>query len=105
MMRRTNYYSGCMSDDYDKLMKLLDTGNVVVCFVDYVYDTGGKKTLYRDVAKVHSNNYSQISANYGYIVEARGIVYASWDRRMEKLRGVTFEGMCDDVNLQFIDIL
>ena len=93
-----------MSDDYDKLRKLLDEGNVVVCFVDYLFDTGGRRITYRDVAKVKSNDYNPNSKNYGYVVEARGIVYMNWDRRMTELRGVTFKGLCEDINLQFIDI-
>lgn len=103
MKSRKNYYAGLMSDDYDRLRSLLDDGNVVVCFVDYVYDTGGKRITFRDVAKVKSNDYGVMSKNYGYVVEARGIVYINWDRRMQELRGVTFEGLCEDMNLKFID--
>lgn len=93
-----------MSDDYGRLMSLLDDGNVVVCFVNYVYDTGAKKITYRDVAKAKSNEQGIGSKSYGYVVEARGIRYLEWDRRMVGLRGVTFEQMCEDLNLQFIEI-
>ena len=103
MIRRKNYYAESMSDDYEKLRKLLDDGNVVVCFIDYEYRTGGKTTVFRDVAKAKNNEYNPNSKNYGYVVEARGIVYMSWDRRMLELRGVTFDGLCQDINLQFID--
>ena len=93
-----------MSEDYEKLRKLLDDGNVVVGFVNYKFQTGGKTILFRDVAKIKSNDYNQNSQNYGYIVEARGIVYLAWDRRMNELRGVTFEGLCEEMNLQYIEI-
>ena len=104
MKQRSNYYAQYMSEDYGKLRKLLDDGNVVVCFVNYVYDVGGgRKITYRDVAKAKSNDYNPFSKNYGYIVEARGIRYLEWDARMTELRGMTFEGMCEEMNLQFID--
>ena len=103
MRSRENYYKDFMSDDYKKLRKLLDEGKVVVCFVNYVYDTGGRKILYRDVAKAKSNDYREMSDNYGYVVEARGIVYANWDRKMLKLREFTFEAMCEEIGLQYID--
>lgn len=106
MKQRSNYYSQYMSEDYEKLRKLLDDGNVVVCFVNYVYDVGGgRKITYRDVAKVKSNDYNQNSPNYGYVVEARGIVYMNWDRRMKELRDVSFETMCEEINLQYIDVV
>ena len=105
MKKRSNYYVRMMSDDYDRLRKLLDDDQVVVCFVNYEYDTGGKRIMFRDVAKVKSNDYSQNSMNYGYVIEARGIVYGSWDRRMEKLRGVTFRGECERLGLQYLDII
>lgn len=94
-----------MSDDYEKLIKLLDEGNVVVCFVNYLYDTGGRKIVFRDVAKAKSNDYNPNSPNYGYIVEARGIVYLNWDRRMKELRDVSFAKMCENINLQYIDVV
>lgn len=105
MRNRSNYYAQHMSDDYEKLRRLLDDGNVVVCFVDYVYDTGGRKITYRDVAKAKSNDYSPASANYGYVVEARGIIYISWDANMKRLRDITFEQMCGDLRLEFIDVV
>lgn len=105
MRSRTNYYAAHMSDDYGKLTRLLDDGNVVVCFVNYLYDMGGRRIMYRDVAKAKSNDYNPMSPNYGYVVEARGIVYLSWDRRMKELRGVTFEDMCEDLKLEFIDVV
>ena len=94
-----------MSSDYDKLRRLLDDNNVVVCFVNYVYDTGGRKITYRDVAKAKSNDYNPNSLNYGYVVEARGIVYMNWDRRMKDLRDIDFETMCEDLKLEFIDVV
>ena len=94
-----------MSDDYEKLIKLLDEGNVVVCFVNYLYDTGGRKIVFRDVAKAKSNDYNHNSPNYGYVVEARGIVYLNWDRRMKELRDVSFAKMCENINLQYIDVV
>ena len=94
-----------MSDDYEKLEKLLDEGNVVVCFVNYEYRTGGRDILYRDVAKVHRNDYQPFSKNYGYIVEARGIVYGSWNRNMKELRDKTFADECERLKLQFIDFV
>lgn len=94
-----------MSEDYEKLRKLLDDGNVVVCFVNYLYDMGGRKIMFRDVAKAKSNDYNPLSPNYGYVVEARGIRYLEWDRNMEKLRGVTFETLCEDLKLQYIDVV
>lgn len=94
-----------MSDDYEKLIKLLDEGNVVVCFVNYLYDTGGRKIVFRDVAKAKSNDYNPNSPNYGYVVEARGIVYLNWDRRMKELRDVSFAKMCENINLQYIDVV
>ena len=105
MKRRSNYYSQSMSNDYGKLMKLLDDDQVVVCFVDYEYDTGGRRMMFRDVAKVKSNDYNQNSKNYGYVIEARGIVYGTWDRRMQELRGYTFEQECERLGLKFIDII
>lgn len=104
MKQRTNYYQGVMSEDYDKLRKLLDDGYVVVCFVNYLYDMGGgRKITYRDVAKAKSNDYNPNSPNYGYVVEARGIIYLNWDKRMKELRDVSFEDMCEQVKLQYID--
>ena len=104
MIKRNNYYSSMMSADYEKLKKLLDDGNVVVCFVNYLYDMGaGRKITYRDVAKVKSNDYNPNSKNYGYVVEARGIVYMDWDRNKGELRHVTFEELCEELNLQYID--
>ena len=103
MIRRTNYYSALMSRDYGKLRDLLDRGIVAVCFVDYVYDTGARKTVFRDVAKAKSNDQNPNGRSYGYVVEARGIVYISWDRRMQELRGVRFEELCEELNLEFID--
>ena len=105
MKQRNNYYAQFMSEDYEKLRKLLDDGNVVVCFVNYLYDMGGRKIMFRDVAKVKSNDYNTNSRNYGYIVEARGIRYLEWDKNMEMLRGVTFEGLCEEMNLQYIDMI
>lgn len=105
MKSRSNYYAQFMSDDYEKLIKLLDDGNVVVCFVNYPYDTGGRKIMFRDVAKVKSNDYNPNSMNYGYVVEARGIIYLSWDRRMKELRDVSFETMCEDLKLEYIDVV
>lgn len=104
MIRRVNYYTAKMSDDFVKLARLLDEGNVVVCFVNYIYDTGTRKILYRDVAKVHSNNYPQMSKNYGYIIESRGCVYGQWDKNMLELRKWTFRDECERLNLQYIDI-
>ena len=92
-----------MSEDYDLLMKLLDEGNVVVCFVNYLYDTGGRKIVYRDVAKVKTNDYNPNSMNYGYIIESRGIIYGQWDRRNQKLRDWSFKDECERLKLQFID--
>lgn len=92
-----------MSDDYGHLAELLDAGNMVVCFIDYEYRTGDRTIVFRDVAKARSNDYAPSSHNYGYTVEARGIVYLSWDRRMLELRGVTFAGMCEELRLQFIE--
>ena len=63
----------------------------------------GRKIVFRDVAKAKSNDNRPDSDGYGYVVEARGIVYLSWDRRMKKLRDVSFEKMCDDIKLQYID--
>ena len=103
MKQRSNYYADVMSEDYEKLRKLLDGGNVVVCFVNYLYDMGGRKIMFRDVAKVKSNDYNPNSLNYGYVVEARGIVYMQWDGNMKKLRGVTFEALCEEIGLQFVD--
>lgn len=103
MIRRRNYYENHMSADYDKLVKLLDEGKVVVCFVNYEYRVGEKAILYRDVAKVHANDYRPISPNYGYVIEARGIVYGSWDVNMQKLRGRKFEDECNRLKLEFID--
>ena len=94
-----------MSSNYDKLRKLLDDGYVVVCFVSYVYDTGGRKITYRDVAKAKSKDFRPVSGSYGYVVEARGIVYMDWDRRMLELRGVSFEQMCEEIGLEFIDFV
>lgn len=105
MKSRSNYYAQLMSDDYEKLIKLLDEGNVVVCFVNYLYDTGGRKIVFRDVAKAKSNDYNPNSPNYGYVVEARGIVYLNWDRRMKELRDVSFAKMCENINLQYIDVV
>ena len=102
-MGRRNYYSEYMSDNYEKLEKLLDDGNVVICFVNYEYRTGGRDILYRDVAKARNNDYQIFSQNYGYIIEARGIVYGSWDRNMFKLRGKKFSDECERLGLQFID--
>ena len=104
-MNRKNYYADRMSDDYERLEKLLDDGNVIVCFVNYEYRTGGKDILYRDVAKVHANDYRPMSMNYGYVIEARGIVYGSWDGNMYKLRGRTFADECERLGLQFIDLV
>lgn len=104
MIRRKNYYESHMSADYERLMKLLDEGNVVVCFVNYEYRVGEKSILYRDVAKVHANDYRPISNNYGYVIEARGIVYGSWDVNMQKLRGKRFEDECTRLGLEFIDL-
>lgn len=92
-----------MSDDYERLEKLLDDKNVVVCYVDYLYRTGERDILYRDVAKVHANDYRQMSMSYGYVIEARGIVYGMWDRNMKNLRGKTFADECKRLNLEFID--
>lgn len=103
-MNRKNFYENHMSDDYERLVGLLDSGNVVVCFVNYLYRTGSKEIMYRDVAKVHANDYRPMSMNYGYIIEARGIVYGSWDRNMQKLRGRTFADECNRLGLQFIDL-
>lgn len=100
---RKNYYSEHMSSDYEKLRKLLDDGYAVVCFVNYVYDTGSEKITFRDVAKAKSNDYNPNSKSYGYVVEARGIVYINWDVRMKELRYVTFETLCEEIGLQFID--
>ena len=93
-----------MSDDYERLRRLLDDGNVVVCFVNYIYDMGGRKITFRDVAKVKSNDYSPSSRNYGYIVEARGIRYLEWDCRMKELRGIDFDTLCEEIGLQYIDM-
>lgn len=103
MIRRRNFYENRMSADYERLMKLLDEGNVVICFVNYEYKTGEKSILYRDVAKARTNDYSPISKNYGYVIEARGIVYGSWDTNMMKLRGKTFADECKRLGLEFID--
>ena len=103
MIKRQNYYASIMSDDYEKLRKLLDEGYVVVCFVNYHYDTGGRKILFRDVAKAKNKDCNPISKNYGYIVEARGIIYLDWDRKMKELRDVSFEQMCEEIGLEFID--
>ena len=103
MRQRSNFYAEFMSDDYEKLMKLLDEGNVVVCFVNYEYRMGDMKIMYRDVAKAKSNDYNFNSKNYGYVVEARGIRYLDWDRRMPELRHITFEEMCKELKLEFID--
>jgi len=105
MTRRENYYSHVMSSDYEKLRKLLDDNYVVVCFVDYVYDTGGRKITYRDVAKAKSKDFRPVSGSYGYVVESRGIVYLDWDRRMKELRDVSFEQMCEELRLEFIDFV
>lgn len=94
-----------MSSDYGKLRKLLDEGNVVVCFVNYLYDMGGRRITFRDVAKAKSNDRNPLSHDYGYVVEARGIVYLTWDRRMKELRDVTFEMMCENLKLEFIDVV
>ena len=94
-----------MSSDYDKLRRLLDDGNVVVCFVNYIYDTGERKITYRDVAKAKSNDYNPNSPNYGYVVESRGIVYLNWDRRMKELRDIDFDTMCEDLKLEFVDVV
>ena len=104
MIRRRNFYEGRMSADYERLEKLLDEGNVVICFVDYNYRTGGKDILYRDVAKVHANDFRPMSQNYGYVIESRGIVYGSWDRNMQKLRGKTFGDECTRLRLEYIDL-
>ena len=103
MKSKKNLYSSLMSSDYGRLRRLMDDGFVVVCFVDYVFDTGGRRMVFRDVAKAKANDYNPNSKNYGYLLEARGIVYLSWDKRMSELRGVTFEGLCEDINVQFID--
>lgn len=92
-----------MSDNYDRLVELLDKGFVVACFVDYVYDTGSRKILYRDIAKVKANDRPKGSKGYGYVIEARGIIYGSWDRRGLELRGVTFRNECERLNLLYID--
>lgn len=99
MKSRTNYYAPFMSRDYDRLKKLLDRDNVVVCFVDYLYDTGGRRIMFRDVAKVKNNDSPVYSKSYGYTVEARGIIYGQWDSRMNR----TFEEECERMNLEFID--
>lgn len=104
MRQRNNYYAQYMSEDYDKLRRLLDDGNVVVCFVNYIYDMGDRKITFRDVAKAKSNDYNPISKNYGYVVEARGIRYLEWDGRMRELRGVEFDALCEELKLQFIDL-
>lgn len=107
MIRIQNYYSDHLSEDYDRLTELLDKGYVVICFVDYIFDTGAKKQVFRDVAKVKvkSDRYSFSSPNYGYVVEARGIRYVDWDRRMQQLQGKTFVSECERLRLQFIDFL
>lgn len=105
MRNRTNYHAQYMSSDYDKLRRLLDDGNVVVCFVNYIYDTGERKITYRDVAKAKSNDYNPNSPNYGYVVESRGIVYLNWDRRMKELRDIDFDTMCEDLKLEFVDVV
>lgn len=105
MRNRTNYHAQYMSSDYDKLRRLLDDGNVVVCFVNYIYDTGERKITYRDVAKAKSNDYNPNSPNYGYVVESRGIVYLNWDRRMKDLRDIDFDTMCEDLKLEFVDVV
>lgn len=100
-----NYYDGFMSDDYDKLMELLDQGNVVACYVDYTVDYGSEKKVFRDIAKAKKKErYNITSPNYGYVVEARGIRYIDWDRNREKLQFVTFKDECERNNLQFIEL-
>ena len=100
---RKNYYSQQMSRDYDKLRKLLDDGYVVVCYVDYKYCTGERTITFRDIAKAKSNDANPNTENYGYSVSARGIVYIDWKRSTKALRHVSFEELCDELNLEFID--
>ena len=97
-----NYYDGSMSSDYGELRNLLDKGYVVVCYVNYLYRTGERTVVFRDVAKAKSNDRNPNTQGYGYTVEARGIIYLSWDRSMETLRGMTFEQMCEDLKLEWI---
>lgn len=92
-----------MSSDYGKLQKLLDEGFVVACFVNYIFDTGEKKILYRDIAKVRNNGKRIFSGDYGYVVECRGKVYTTWDKNMERLRKITFEEEFEKLRLEFID--
>ena len=100
-----NYYDGYMKDDYDHLIALLEQGNVVVCYVDYIYDTGEKKTVYRDVAKAKvTEKYPIGSPNHGFVVEARGIRYIDWNKRKQELRHVTFQEEGAKLRLQYIEI-
>ena len=102
-MNRKNYYADYMSRDYEKLQELLDAGNVVACYVDYLYDMGGRKVMFRDICKARAKEKSPYSIDYGYVIESRGIVYSDWDRNFEKLRHVSFADECERMRLEFID--
>lgn len=104
MSSRRNLYENFMSNDYAKLQKLLDEGNVVACYVNFLFDTGEKKIIYRDIAKARNNGKRLFSGDYGYIVECRGKLYISWDKNMERLRKITFDEECEKLRLEFIDV-
>lgn len=102
----TNYYSDYMSEDYDRLAELLDDGKVVVCYVDFVFDTGESRKVFRDVAKAKKRSERHVigSPYYGYVVEARGIRYIDYENKQEQMRGVTFKSECERLRLQYIDL-
>lgn len=88
------------SEDYPRLKELLDSGEIIVCFIDY--DFGIKSTIRcRDIAKAKKISKGE---NTEYGIYARGVGYCSvypfWN---DKFTDECLYNHWKRANVQFID--
>ena len=93
------------SKDYTHLKELLDSGQRVVCFVEWV---GPSKGVYTDMCYACLENPDSPEYRH-YAFKVRGFGYGDYwpqihkDHMDEKYENFTFEEYCESLKLEYIE--
>lgn len=85
-----------LNEDPSRLWELLAQGHEIICLVNYTLDYGERKITQSDICKASLDRYGIVRFC------ARGIVYIEFGGRYEQR---TFEAMCAENNVRYIDPL
>lgn len=88
-----------LSRDYARLKTLVDSGWLVICFVDYIY---GEKRKMRDACTLYLLKSEENKLYDNYMFSVRGCCYGNLYPN-DKTWGETFEHFCEWLNVEFID--